>query len=141
MRNHTKPRTFILSAFKGDRPIELNELNHQALCAALAFRNTPFGEGKGCFEGEIERCVVVTGASNERLVQELCYRFNQDSYLAISEHDREVYLVDTETLYFTSLGGLVSSGTIRPDASAWTLVDGEYYTTDGNAGPNLPTGF
>jgi hypothetical protein len=141
MRDFQTPRTFILSAYRATADETVNRRAHCDLAADLALDGVPFREAQGYFEGNTEECFVVTGGYAERVVRLLARHFKQDSFLVIAEHDRTAYLVDTDTGYHTHLGKLVNVGGDKPDAVAWTCVDGDYFTTDGRPGADLPGGL
>ena len=140
MKDFTTPRTFILSAYKGrDASKDLHA--HYELSCDLALEGIPFREARGCYKGQEEQCFVVIGAENQRAVELFARAYDQETYLVIAENDRTAYLVDTQSGYHKHLGKFQSVGAERPEADAWTLVDDNYFTTDGRPGVDLPGGL
>ena len=141
MRDFKTPRTFILSAYRSNQPASVNRLNHSELACDLALEGLSFSACEGSFEGEYEQGYVVVGAHATLAIVNLALLYRQDSYLVVAENDRTAYLVDPDTGYHTHIGKFGAVGTLEPDADAWTLLDGTFYTVDPTNGPDLERGF
>ena len=141
MRDFSKPRTYILSAYRSDQGEHTNQIAHANLVCDLALEGVTFRDAEGCYRGAREACVVIYGAQHERVVKRLAFENNQETYLVVAEHDRTTYLVDTETERHVCLGKLRNVGQAEPvDAEGWTFVDGHYFVASGG-GTDLQGGF
>jgi hypothetical protein len=140
MKDFSRPRTFILSAYKGV-DADTDARQHSELACDLALDGIPFAECTGTFNGFLEAGFIIVGAESQNYVAQLATEYGQETYLVIAEHDRTAYLVDTTTGYHTHLGRFISLGDTPPIAGDWTLVNDTYYTTDDRPGVDLPEGF
>lgn len=142
MKDFSKPRTFIISAYQHFEGVDVDQQAHVELGEDLASRlGSGFQECTGSYEGQAECGYIVVGAHHQSAVEDLCDVYGQETYLCIAEHDRIAYLVDCATDYHTHLGRFRAAGEVQPDCESWTLLDGTYYITDGSPGVNLPSGF
>lgn len=140
MRDFKTPRTFILSAYRGENAHRDRNANC-ALSFDLAYAGVPFRACTGSYKGKEEESFVVVGACHQHTVSTLARSYLQESWLTIAENDRTAYLVDTDTFYHTHLGRFTPVGTTKPETDAWTLCDGVYYICDGSPGVDLPEGI
>lgn len=142
MRDFSKPRVYVFSAHLTTNTHSENRQAHCDLSYDLALAGVPFQECKGSYKGVKEDAYIVTGVSNEHTVKVLSTLYGQETYLVVTEHDRDAFVVSCETGYHTHVGKLVHVGDQEPANDSWTHVGGEYYTTS-NIGPftHLPTGL
>jgi hypothetical protein len=142
MRDHSKPRTYILSAYLHKRTPSQNHAAHCELSCDLALAGFPFQECEGSYKGEREESYLVTSVGAGPTVSALSTHFGQECYIVVSEHDRGAYVVNCATGYHKHVGHLVHVGDSEPDTDGWTKVGGEYYVCD-NVGPftDLPEGL
>jgi hypothetical protein len=135
----SKPRTFILSAFRDDATKRENRNAHAELSCDLALLGVPFQEATGCWRGKRELAYVIVG--NDSHVRHLARIYGQECYVAISENDRGAYLVRPDADRWESIGKLVYHGEQEPTCDSWTCVDGCYYVTQPPRGIDLDRGF
>ena len=107
----------------------------------LALAGVDFSVGRGFYAGRYEPVALVV-TDSQHIPRVIARLHGQRSYLAVSENDRQAYDVDVDTGYHKALGKLcaVDANQAR-DLDAWTDINGQYYSTTGRVGADLPEGF
>lgn len=131
MKDLSRPRIYILSAYRADASQDENHLATCDLHCDLAGEDYPFQACEGSYEGVTEESFIITGADAESTVAKLAVIYRQESYLVSTEHNRDTYLVDPLTGYHEHIGTLTCIGAehCEPLEGDWTLVNGVYYGT------------
>ena len=142
----TKPRAYVVSASRADCSEYYNRQAHIELLDRLTESGFPFHDARGKYNGVVEDCAVVVGREAGPLVRELADYFGQDSFLVVSENDRQAYTVDPCSDYYSHVGTLEYVGYgvhARPVSGPWTCVSGHYYVATPRPGHyvDLPEGF
>lgn len=125
----TKPRVYVFSAYRSDKNLHQNRMNHADLSCDLSLIPNDWKECEGSYKGVKEESFIVTGITAGKRVRALARLYGQETYLVATEHTREAYIVDVETGYHTHIGTLEYIGTEEPTDTDWTCVGGRYYST------------
>lgn len=101
------PVVHIMSAFVSSNSNETNEHNHSKLKAELTDSGYGVKEVMGCYNGQLEKSLVVLGLS-DTLAKALAFKYNQESILKL-HNDRfaELHFTNGEIV---PLGQFVAVG-------------------------------